>query len=832
MKSQFYFYCEFLLLSIIGSLSQKYRKLTEKIAVSLSDFTFRYVVALLFTCCIVSDINGQPCSGVTFDNGTSNAVGLPVGSGTVIPDMNTNFFTASPYTVPGSTGGAASLTINDGTEFCDENGTAMTTGTEEGPDLAIVINVPPENQLSCADGVLTICLRGDFNNACEVAFITDASGTVIAQSEVTGVSGEVACTTTTCLDVTIPSCALNEDAADGVLNFEIRTNGDVVSMPPASGDQVDDTCTGADGVDETGDENPDGNCITFESFVWPTTMPEIVCPDNVTIECTASTDPTETGEPTFVGDCVDDASFTFEDVVVEGDCPNESVITRTWTATICNDPEVPFFELTCDQIITIEDTTPPVITCPDNVAELICNTPLTMEMATATDNCSTDENITITSEDDGVPADLVCEGGVITRIFTADDGCGNMSMCMQTFDFLPADPPTITCPDDAIVACAADIVPGEATVVISCELGSTITNTDPELMTGEADCPGATYQIVYTVTDDCEGTAECTQTFTIANDDPTIECPADEIVACAADIAAGTPTVVVACELGSTITNTEPELMSGEADCPDATYQITYTVTDACGRTAECTQTFTIANDDPTITCPDDMIIVCPDDIMIGEASFMTSCELGGVVTTAGPTLTSGTDGIPGATYEIVYTVTDDCGRTAECTQVLTLQNDDPTISCPADAIVECAADIVIGEPQTSVSCDSEATVTTEGPTLASGTADCPDATYEIVYTVTDDIGRTAECTQTFTIANDDIECAADIVVGTPTITVSCELGSTITNTDPTLVSGDADCPDAMYEIVYTVTDDCGRTAECTQTFTIANDDLSHQAVC
>jgi len=123
--------------------------------------------------------------------------------------MSTNYLNASPYTPPGSTGGAASLTVNDGTEFCDENGAGTQTGSEEGPDLVIMIPVPPENQLSCADGVLTICLRGDFNNACEVAFIADGSGAILSQSTTTG---NPACAgPPTCLDIIIPACDLNAD---------------------------------------------------------------------------------------------------------------------------------------------------------------------------------------------------------------------------------------------------------------------------------------------------------------------------------------------------------------------------------------------------------------------------------------------------------------------------------------------------------------------------------------------------------------------------------------------------------------------------------------------
>ncbi len=243
--------------------------------------------------------------------------------------------------------------------------------------------------------------------------------------------------------------------------------------------------------------------------------------------------------------------------------------------------------------------------------------------------------------------------------------------------------------------------------------------------------------------------------FTIDNDEPTIVCPADQTVECASDIHIGTPTVTSSCHLGTTVTTSGPTLVYGQADCPGAEYEIVYTVEDDCGRTAYCVQTFTIHNDGPTIMCPADQTVECASDIHIGTPTVTSSCHLGTTVTTSGPTLVYGQADCPGAEYEIVYTVEDDCGRTAYCVQTFTIHNDGPTIMCPADQTVECASDIHIGTPTVTSSCHLGTTVTTSGPTLVYGQADCPGAEYEIVYTVEDDCGRTAYCVQTFTIHND-----------------------------------------------------------------------------
>ena len=109
------------------------------------------------------------------------------------------------------------------------------------------------------------------------------------------------------------------------------------------------------------------------------------------------------------------------------------------------------------------------------------------------------------------------------------------------------------------------------------------------------------------------------------------------------DIAEGTPDTTTSCGLTSTVTTVGPTLVSGQADCDGAVYEIVYTVEDECGRTDECTQTFTISNAGPTITCPADEVVECAGDVngdnivsvndvmlvlaQIGCISFDVPCE-------------------------------------------------------------------------------------------------------------------------------------------------------------------------------------------------------------
>ena len=126
-----------------------------------------------------------------------------------------------------------------------------------------------------------------------------------------------------------------------------------------------------------------------------------------------------------------------------GNCP--SILTRTWTYTDnCGNTA------TRAQLITVDDSTPPVITCPPDITiacDQLADTTVT-GVATATDDCSVLIDITF--------ADLAdttgCAGtGTIERTWTATDECGNWSTCIQLVTRVDTIPPNISCPPDTAV---------------------------------------------------------------------------------------------------------------------------------------------------------------------------------------------------------------------------------------------------------------------------------------------------------------------------------------------------------------------------------------------
>src|SRR5262249_39722973 len=125
--------------------------------------------------------------------------------------------------------------------------------------------------------------------------------------------------------------------------------------------------------------------------VQDTLAPAVTAPANVTIACTDSLNPNVNlalGIATATDNCSDVSVPTYNDQTIPGNCAGNFTIKRTWTA-VDGSGNVG----TALQIITVRDTTPPIVTPPANVT-IACTDSLdpsvnhTLGTASATDACS------------------------------------------------------------------------------------------------------------------------------------------------------------------------------------------------------------------------------------------------------------------------------------------------------------------------------------------------------------------------------------------------------------------------------------------------------------
>jgi hypothetical protein len=122
-----------------------------------------------------------------------------------------------------------------------------------------------------------------------------------------------------------------------------------------------------------------------------TTPPTLVgVPSDETVECDAVPPPAVV---TATDTCDTSVTPSFDETRVDGSCADNNTLTRTWTATdACGN------SISSEQIITVEDTTPPVIACNAPASITPPDAPISFT-ATATDNCDDTPAVEITGFD-------------------------------------------------------------------------------------------------------------------------------------------------------------------------------------------------------------------------------------------------------------------------------------------------------------------------------------------------------------------------------------------------------------------------------------------------
>ena len=122
-----------------------------------------------------------------------------------------------------------------------------------------------------------------------------------------------------------------------------------------------------------------------------TTAPVLVgVPADMTVECDSVPAPANV---TATDNCDPSPTLNYTESRTDGSCPSNYTLTRTWKATDgCGN------ETTATQIITVEDTTPPVISCNAPISITPPEAPISFT-ATATDNCDADPVVEITGYD-------------------------------------------------------------------------------------------------------------------------------------------------------------------------------------------------------------------------------------------------------------------------------------------------------------------------------------------------------------------------------------------------------------------------------------------------
>ena len=151
--------------------------------------------------------------------------------------------------------------------------------------------------------------------------------------------------------------------------------------------------------------------------------PSLTVPGNVTFDCD---DEVIYDDAVALDACDGFLAVVEEDpVVVNGNCPGEYTVFRSFSATdLCGNSS------SGEQIILVRDLTPPVLDMPEDVV-LPCGSEFVYPGATATDNCTDAEDITIQIFNSYGVSNCPNEY-VLERRFIATDLCDNDVQEIQT----------------------------------------------------------------------------------------------------------------------------------------------------------------------------------------------------------------------------------------------------------------------------------------------------------------------------------------------------------------------------------------------------------------
>jgi hypothetical protein len=188
-------------------------------------------------------------------------------------------------------------------------------------------------------------------------------------------------------------------------------------------------------VDDFGRESADP-CGFSWCFTKDLTGPDITCPADFSVNCVDEIAPCDPNDATAVDACGGVVTITCSDAPYSGDgCVGEVVRTFVATDQFGNTSS-------CDQVITVEDVTPPTIAClPDiTVQRFLDLPPCNTEDVTVSDNCG--GTVFVTCERSNVGGVGCTDDPVlVTYTWTAVDECGNEAQCSRVITVVRPDCP-------------------------------------------------------------------------------------------------------------------------------------------------------------------------------------------------------------------------------------------------------------------------------------------------------------------------------------------------------------------------------------------------------
>ena len=527
-----------------------------------------------------------------------------------------------------------------------------------------------------------------------------------------------------------------------------------------------------------------------------------------------ATDPANTGAPTlngeslypsFVGFCEINAGFR-DDVAVF--CQGNMQIIRTWTVVdACSGA----FR-TDIQIISVQDTTPPVVECLDTIQaftnEGFCSGTVTFPPVTAVDSCS---GVRVLIETPW--GNIDGNGGALTWIpqgfheviYVVADSCNNITRCTTVLNVADKTPPVAVCNTGnrasigvdgtvRVYANSFDRSSYDACSAVTLKVkrvGDTLDFAD--YVTFYCMDSGDTIPVYLKVTDVDGNVDQCEAAIAIRDGSlPQIICPSDQTVECSSDYSDlsifGEPIVRDECGSGN---YTEIDSFALNS-CGAGRIYRKFRTNDGTN-TVICQQVITVENnstfDGSTIVWPrDTSVLICsgasvhPDSLPMGvdRPRYDSTGNLCNRILWRYEDAAYDDVANPVGCYSIlrIWELIDWCQFTPgdssqgywRYIQQIKLENNvPPQINCLSDATINitdntCMAQVPLAvtisddcSPASQLTINYFIDLNSDGSTDSTGTSNdasgmYPTGTHRITFTASDDCGNTNSCSFRFTV--------------------------------------------------------------------------------
>ncbi|MFB9054247.1 gliding motility-associated C-terminal domain-containing protein [Formosa undariae] len=523
------------------------------------------------------------------------------------------------------------------------------------------------------------------------------------------------------------------------------------------------------------------------------------------------------------------------------------IITRIWTFT---DASGNTSEAT--QIITVIDTIAPVV--PTLPADVTVDSPADlppMVDLTATDNCGADVIATPVDATEVIDACTT----VITRTWSFEDACGNLSTGSQIITISDMTPPElISEAQDIVYECDGE--QRNVTIDAWVELHgfalaedaiSNVTwtsNYDPDYESCNEDV-----EVIFTATDDCGNSVSTSATYTIKDETgPFIQtAPQDLVFECSEDSDSAISDWLnsnggaVATDFCSDVTwsnDFDASTIDLLVACgPDNSTTVTFSATDFCGNVTTTTSTITVMDETAPIVptnVPADVAVKCYDDVP-ATVNLTATDNCSSDITVTGIDTEDNTDP-NNIIITRTWTFTDACGNTSDVSQIITVQDLSAPVldgTVPADVTLECIADVPAMEPLTAT--DNCAGVITSNGTETINDTDACNVIITRTWSFADASGNTTDVSQIITVNDTNapvvnnapqdlvVECTDGTDVppmGPLTATDNCAGEITAEGTE---VIDDSNPLQTVITRTWSFADACGNTTEVSQTITVGD---------